>query len=348
VRTSVEILNMEKDLPVGIRWARDVIDRQMQHMARLLEDLMDVSRVSKGRIELRRERLDLCRIVQDAVETSRPLIDQHQHELTIELPTVPLYVDADRVRMAQVFSNLLNNAAKFTQPKGHISLSVEPRDGHAVVTVRDSGMGIPSDKLTSIFEMFSQVQKPEDRSKGGLGIGLALARQLVELHGGTIQGCSEGEGKGSIFVVRLPLLHDHAPPPSPDGRDGAPLSSQLRVLVVDDNHDAADSLAKLLSLTGNDVATAYDGEAAVTKAELFRPDVIFLDLGLPKQNGYQACKRIRELPWGAQATVIAVTGWGQDVDRLRTQTAGFDQHLVKPVDPVTLLQMLANHDKNKL
>jgi PAS domain S-box-containing protein len=329
--------------------ARATMDRQLGHMARLVDDLLDVSRISRGRIELKRERVELASVVYQSVDTCRPLAECANHDVTVSLPPEPIHLDADPVRLAQVFGNLLNNACKYTEAGGRIGLSAELASaGHqppeVVVKVTDSGIGIPPDKLDSIFEMFTQVDRTLERSQGGLGIGLTLAKRLVEMHGGSVQAFSDGAGRGSEFVVRLPVLIDQQRKQrqaQPTGNQ-QPAPSARRVLVVDDNPDSAASLAMLLKLAGNETYTAHDGLEAVQAAETFRPDVVFLDIGLPKLNGRDAARRIREQPWGRNMVLVALTGWGQDEDRRRSQEAGFDHHMVKPVDYADLNKLLAS------
>jgi CheY-like chemotaxis protein len=317
-------------------------------MTRLIDDLMDVSRIRQGRIELRRGHVELAKVVIGAVETSRPLIDENGHELTLTMPPGDVIVDADEVRLTQVFMNLLTNAAKYSERGSRIDLRAQRQGSDVVVTVKDTGIGIPPAKLQAIFEMFSQVEAALSRSRGGLGIGLCLVKQLVEMHGGRIEARSEGPGKGSEFVVRLPVVVEQAAVGRASEGGGAALVSQLRVLVVDDNKDAASSLAMLLKVMGNDVRTAHDGEEAVQSAGAFRPDVVLCDIGLPKKNGYEVARAIREESWGGQMVLIAVTGWGQDEDRRKSEEAGFDRHMVKPVDPHELMRLLAGLDVVKV
>ena len=342
VRNAAQILKLKAPPVPELQWAREVIDRQVRQMTRLIDDLLDVSRVSCGKLELRREAVDLVKIVQDAVETSRPLIEKSTHRMTITVPAQGLIVDADATRLTQVVANLLDNAAKYTDAGGHIELSVERDGDEAVVVVRDNGVGIPTDKLDAIFEMFSQVDDALNRSHGGLGIGLSLVKRLVDMHGGNITAHSAGRGAGSTFSMRLPLATPTRRPSEPvrhdDTMGGA---SSLTILVVDDNPDAAASTTLLLKLMGNRVRVANDGEEAIAVARECQPDVILLDIGLPKLNGYDVCRRLRTEAWAAGTTIIAVTGWGQAEDRRRTQAAGFDHHLVKPVDPAALLSLLA-------
>ena len=318
------------------------MDRQLNQLVRLIDDLLDVSRIASGKLELRKERIELAAVVEAAVETSRPVIEGLRHTLTVEVP-LGIVVDADRIRLAQVFSNLLSNAAKYTQPGGEIRLIASQRDGEAVVRVEDSGVGIPADMLTGVFELFAQVDRSLERSQGGLGIGLTLATRLSEMHGGNIQAESHGEGRGSTFTVRLPavgaLPASSSNPGEAAEKGGA--AARRRVLVADDNEDSALSLAELLELKGNDVQTASNGLEAVERAEVFRPDVIVLDIGMPMLNGYDVARKIREKPWGGDVRLIALTGWGQEEDKRRARESGFDHHLVKPVD-VGALETLLN------
>jgi PAS domain S-box-containing protein len=344
VRNAVQVLRLKGPADPELRWSRDVIDRQVAHLTRLIDDLLDVSRITRNRLELRKEPVELAEVVKGAVETSRPLIEECGHELTLTLPSEPVYVDADLVRLAQVFMNLLTNAAKYTERGGRIWLTAERNGAEVAVRVRDTGVGIPAEKLPRLFEMFFQVDRSLERSQGGLGIGLSLVRRLVELHGGTVKAQSAGLGKGSEFTVRLPVLPGAlAVQPTEESPDERALTAATcrRILVVDDARDNADALAMLLQLAGNEVETAYDGLAAVEAAERWRPDVVLLDIGMPKLNGYDACRRIREQPWGTTIVLVALTGWGQEEDKRRTSEAGFDGHLVKPVDPVALTKMLA-------
>jgi CheY-like chemotaxis protein/two-component sensor histidine kinase len=310
-------------------------------MVRLIDDLLDVSRISRNKMELRRERVSLSDVVNNAVETARPLIDAGGHELTISLPQRPVYLDADLTRLAQVFGNLLTNSAKYTERGGRIWLSAERSGGDVVVSVRGNGIGIPPDSLPDIFDMFSQVNRPIERSTGGLGIGLALVKGLVEMHGGTVTAASEGQGKGSTFTVTLPALAGRPEPlPTPDTARSAPGPAR-RILVVDDSRDGADSLSMLLRLMGNEVRTANDGIEALEAAEAFRPEVILMDVGMPRLNGLDATRRLREEPWGRGVTIIALTGWGQEGDKERSREAGCDGHLVKPFDLADLDRLLS-------
>ena len=347
IRNAVEILNRKGDASTESRWALEVIDRQMEQMPRLVDDLLDVSRITRDKLELRLERVELAGLVRAAVETSRPLLGAGGHRLTVAVPPRPIFVDADPTRLAQALSNLVNNAAKYTPRGGQVTVTLEREEGEAAITVRDTGIGIPEEMLPSIFEMFTQVDRSLERAQGGLGIGLTLAKRLVEMHGGAIAAHSAGPGRGSEFTIRLPIAAE-APRALPRHdlqeervRSGAP----LRILVVDDNRDAAATLALLLELTGHDVRTAHDGLEALAMASEFRPDVVLLDIGLPKLNGYEVARRIRRQPRGQGVVLIAITGWGQEEDKRQSQDAGFDQHIVKPVDPGTLLKLLATFEQ---
>jgi CheY-like chemotaxis protein/two-component sensor histidine kinase len=311
-------------------------------MVRLIDDLLDISRVSRNKMELRKAPIRLTSVIANAVETARPLIEAKGHTLTVTLPPEPLTVNADLTRLAQVFWNLINNSAKYTDPGGHIEVTANRECDQVLVTVRDDGIGIPPEALPTLFTLFTQVNYSLERAQGGLGIGLALAKGIVDLHGGEVAARSAGVGKGTEFTVRLPVSPDHslaegelAPEPV-DGRQ------KRRILIVDDSRDGAACLGMMLSLQGHDTRTAHDGQEAIELAEAFRPEVILLDIGLPRLNGYDACRRIREQPWSKDTFMIAVTGWGQEDDRLRSQEAGFDRHMVKPIDPEALQQLLAD------
>ncbi|MDB5312042.1 MAG: luxQ 2 [Gemmataceae bacterium] len=343
IRNGLEIIKLgDADRP-AVEQARAMMERQLGHLVRLIDDLLDLSRITKGKIDLRRDRIDLAGPVQDAVEACRSLVEERGHHLAVTFPPRPVYVDGDRTRLAQVFANLLNNSARYTPRGGHIKLAVERQGSDVVVTVGDDGAGVPADVLPRVFDMFTQADRSLERSEGGLGIGLALVKGLVELHGGTVSARSDGPGRGSEFGVRLPVLlaRGRGSQPGDGGGDAARPGSVQRILVVDDNQDAAVSLALMLKILGHDSRTAYDGLEAVEAAGAFRPDVVLLDIGLPKLNGYEACRQIRAQPWGERMVLIALTGWGQDEDRSRSKEAGFNFHMVKPVDPATLQKLLA-------
>ena len=337
----MEIINHADGDSKLLQKARGTMDRQLAQMVRLVDDLLDVSRITRDRIELRKSGVELNSILHHAVETCRPLVESSQLKLTLDLPTDPIYLHADAARLIQVFGNLLNNACKYNAPGGHIWLSAVRQGTDVVVAVKDNGVGIPPDMVPSIFQMFTQVDTTLERSQGGLGIGLSLVKRFVEMHGGTIEASSAGVGQGSEFVVRLPvpaeLPLDTQPPDPPAIQDAATCH---RILVVDDNRDSANSLAMLLRLTGNETETAYDGLEALEAAERFRPDVVLLDIGLPKLNGYDVARRMRQESWGHGMTLVALTGWGQAEDRRQSADAGFDYHIVKPVDFNALKKLL--------
>lgn len=341
IRNAVELLRMKGPLPTDKRGPVEVIDRQARALTRLVDDLLDISRITQNRLELRREPASLSAIVEAAVEASRPLIDAGGHNLAVNLPDEPIVLLADVTRVAQVISNLLNNAARYSDQRGHIHVTVQRDDMEAVVTVADEGIGIPAAMLGRVFDMFVQVDRAQERGRGGLGVGLALSRQLVEMHGGTISASSGGPGLGSTFEIRLPIASEVEASVRATGARGDLPTSRLRMLVVDDNRDSVDSLSALLRLMGNDVQMAYDGVEAVHAAHTFRPDVVLLDVGLPLRNGYDAARLIRGEEWGRDMVLIALTGWGQEQDRKRSREAGFDHHLVKPVDPKVLMTLVS-------
>jgi PAS domain S-box-containing protein len=343
LRSSLQILKMPQVDAKTAEETKDIMERQVNHLIRLVDDLLDVSRVMQGKIELRKESVELATVIARAVETAQPLIEAQDHDLEIVLPPEPLLLTADPVRLAQVIGNLLTNAAKYTEPSGHISLSACREDNEVVLRVRDNGIGIAPDMLPQIFELFVQVDHAGSRSQGGLGLGLALVKSLVEMHSGTVEAHSAGLGKGCEFVVRLPLVVK-----GPQGRNeedgeqevGTP-SSGYRLLVVDDNEDAALSLAMLLRLQGHEVRVAHNGASALEVASAFRPALIFLDIGMPAMDGYEVACRMRQIPGLENTVLAALTGWGQQADRHRTLKAGFDYHLVKPLQPEALESLLA-------
>jgi CheY-like chemotaxis protein/two-component sensor histidine kinase len=340
IRNSVQIFRAIGPPTSELQWATEVIDRQVHQLTRLVDDLLDVSRITRGQIELRKERVELAPILNQAVESTRALYKHLSHELTVSLPFQPIDLDADPARLTQVVGNLLNNACKFTDKGGRIWLEAEQEGSQAVIRVRDRGIGIAAEHLPRIFDMFIQVDTSLERSRDGLGIGLTLVRTLVELHGGTVEARSEGLGRGSEFVVRLPVLLEATEPRAAAGVE--PRAASRRIMIVDDNEDGAESLAMMLRLVGHETLTANDGQEAIEAAERFRPDAMLLDIGLPRLNGYEVCRRIREQPWGKQLVLVAVTGWGQEEDLHRSQAAGFDAHLVKPVDRESLGRLLTS------
>lgn len=342
LRNGLEVLKLAGDNAEVAEQAYAMMERQLAQMVRLIDDLLDVSRISRGKIELRKERVDLASIIHDAMETARPLIEQADHALTVNMPAEPAYVEADRIRLGQVFSNLLNNAAKFTERGGHIWLTVERQGGEVVAAVRDSGVGIPVPMLPKLFDLFMQGDRSLEKLQGGLGIGLWLVKRLVEMHGGSIEAKSKGAGMGSEFVVCLPL----APCLSGEDHSGGEIETvshiaRRRILVVDDNEDAAASLAMMLNIMGNETQIAHDGLKALDVAAAFKPDMVLLDIGMPKLNGYDTARRIREQPWGRKVVLIALTGWGQAEDKQRSQEAGFNFHMVKPLELEALEKVLS-------
>jgi len=310
-------------------------------LTRLVDDLMEVSRITTGRVQLRQDRVAMNGIVERAVESARPLIEHHGHELTVSLSPEPIWLDADAARLEQVIVNLLTNAAKYTADGGRIGLTVEQRGDECVLRVKDTGVGIAPELLPKVFDLFTQAERSLDRSQGGLGIGLALVQRLVELHRGRVEAMSV-LGQGSEFVVRLPVVVSPAPKSaSTRTKATAPTGPSLRVLVVDDNVDAAQSLGDLLKAYGHDVRTAHTGPNAVAAASDFNPDVVLLDIGLPELNGYEVARRIRQQPTPKKAVLVAMTGYGQESDRQKSQEAGFDHHLVKPADFGKVQEILA-------
>lgn len=345
IRNSLQILKMSQVDAETARQIRDMMERQVHHLVRLVDDLLDVSRVMRGKIELRREKIELASVVARAVETAQPLLEVQGHRLEIDLPSASLLLDVDSVRLVQVIGNLLTNAAKYSEANGQIRLSARQECGGAVLRVRDNGIGIAPEILPHVFELFVQADHSSTKSHGGLGIGLTLVKNLVEMHDGTVQAYSEGLGKGSEFVVRLPSVPQESQPglARDSARDVAqpPEQSGHRLLVVDDNQDAANSLALLLRLQGHEVRVAFSGLAALEMTKTYTPDVIFLDIGMPGIDGYEAARRIREQPGLAKVTIAALTGWGQQEDRRRTSEAGFDHHFVKPPEPKLIESLLA-------
>lgn len=339
IRNGLEVMRLAGGDMHAVNQARAMMDRQLKHMVRLVDDLLDISRITRQKMELRRDRVLLADVIGAAVETAKPSMEAFQHELEVSLPSGPVFLDADLTRLSQVFSNLLTNSAKYTPPHGRIRLSAEKRAGELIVKVRDNGIGIPHDALTRVFDMFSQVDRSIERNTGGLGIGLSLVKGLVEMHGGTVTAASDGDHCGSEFTVRLPTADGKAAATSDTNRTGH--GPNRRVLVVDDNRDGAASLAMMLKLLGDDVRTAHDGLEGIALAEDFRPEVILMDVGMPRLNGLDATRRIREQPWGQSMHIVALTGWGQDADRELSRQAGCDGHLVKPVNLSDLETLLA-------
>jgi len=342
IRTAAQILGSPRLAPDQLQWAQHVIQRQVGRMALLLDDLLDIARITQGKLELKTERVKLTDVVDSAVEEVRPLLESKNHQLTVALPSEELTLNADPLRLSQILSNLMTNAAKYTDPAGHINLSGGVQNGTLCLSVKDDGIGIAPQALTRIFEMFSQIDGAAARSEGGLGIGLALVKGLLELHGGTIDARSDGLGRGSEFIVLLPLTAATPSEASATDVDVPPVARGRRVMVADDNKDAADSLAMLLELGGHEVRVAHRGRAALELAQTFRPDVAIIDIGMPDLSGYEVAKELRRESWGTGICLIALTGWGQDDDRQRAKDAGFDRHMTKPVEAWALEELLSN------
>jgi signal transduction histidine kinase/CheY-like chemotaxis protein len=343
MRSAARILIAPGLTPPQLKWAQAVIERQISHMAQLLDDLLDVQRITRGKLELKKEVIALNTVVQSAIETAQPLIDAKGHTLTVEIPSENFGVEADPLRLAQIVSNLLTNAAKYTDHGGRILLSAAAEDGTLRISVQDNGIGIPQQDQNAIFEMFTQVDATTDRAEGGLGIGLAFVQGLAALHGGEITVRSDGRGRGSEFIVRLPgAVRQIAVPVNSVPDALAPASAARRILITDDNQDAATSLAMLLEIDGHQVQVAFDGPAALNIAASFQPQVALLDIGMPDMDGYALAQRLRQMPGGEKVYLVAVTGWGQQGDRERSKAAGFNEHLTKPVDPEALTVLLTN------
>ena len=342
IRTAVQLLRLKELTEPHRQRARDVIERQVEHLVNLIDDLLDVSRITRGMITLQLEPVLVGAIVARAVETARPAIDAHKHALELDLPEELISVEGDKTRLVQVIANILHNAAKFMDPGGRIRLSVRREGQYALISIADTGIGIAPDLLPKIFELFTQVHAKSERAQGGLGIGLALVRRLTEMHGGTVTAHSDGAGRGSTFSVRLPVMVTQIAGLVHPKRDTGtiPRVASQRILVADDNRDAAEALSLQLQLAGHDVRTAHDGIEALTVAKTFDPEIVLLDLGMPKMDGYEVARQLRLQPRSRRVTLIALTGWGQQQDRDRTTEAGFDAHLVKPVAEAQLFRAL--------
>ena len=340
IRNAVEILRLSEDRDVRER-ARSMVQRQVQHLTRLVDDLLDVSRITKRKIELKRVAVRVATVVDAAVETARPAIDSVGHNFSVQNAEGETWINVDAVRLAQAIGNLLHNAAKFTPAGGRIALDVERRDGELLVRVTDNGLGIGPEVLPSVFDLFTQGERSLDRSQGGLGIGLSLVKGLVEMHGGRVSAQSGGPGKGSTFVIALPLSQIETAPPRPEVEQPSAVASALHILLVEDNLDAAESMTLLLRAKGHDVTVVHDGHDALATARGMSPDVILLDIGLPGMDGFQLAAALRAMPETSRSHLIAVSGYGQEKDRVRSAQAGFDLHLVKPVDPDRLVQAIS-------
>ncbi|MGH8227020.1 MAG: hybrid sensor histidine kinase/response regulator [Steroidobacteraceae bacterium] len=343
IRSAAQIMRLAEDDHAASSAARAIIERQLKHLVRLIDNLVDVSRITRGKLELRKERVELATVLEIAVEINRPLLESKQQHVLIDLPREPLLIDADTTRIAQVFANLLNNSAKYSDAWTQIEIRGTRDGSHAVITVDDQGAGIEPERLERIFDLYTRTDRPAALPHDGLGVGLTLVKRLVELHGGTVSAHSEGSGRGSSFSVRLELLEASRPEGAapPMASKAGRTALRARILVVDDNHDAAQSLALLLGMDGHEVRTAGDGLEALEVAEEFRPQVALLDIGMPKLDGYETARRLRARPWAAGMLLFALTGWGLEEDRERARQAGFDRHLVKPVDPEALTQLLS-------
>jgi signal transduction histidine kinase/ActR/RegA family two-component response regulator len=339
----LQVIRLAQGDPGAVARARTMMERQLSHLVRLVDDLLDVSRISRNKMELRRSRLLLSDVVNSAIETTRPLIEAAAHTLTVSVPPEPIHLDGDLTRLSQVFSNLLANSAKYTDPHGQIFLDVIRRPGNVIISVRDTGIGIAADQLDMVFGMFSQVDPRVERSRGGLGIGLALVEGLVRMHGGSVTAQSPGPGRGSTFSVTLPVIETNAATQRAEPSESSSTAhKRRRILVVDDNLDAATSMTMMLEFLGNEVCTAHDGHQAIERAEHDQPDVVLMDVGMPRLDGYEATRRIRSQPWGRDIIIIALTGWGQDDDRARSHEAGCNGHLTKPVSLPELESLLEN------
>ena len=343
LRNGLQLIKIAKDDRELIDRTRHMMDLQLEQMVRLIDDLLDVGRISNDRIALNKQATSLDAVIRQAIETSNPLMLSQQHSLTVELPPNELPLHADAVRLTQVFANLLNNAAKYTPAHGHITVKAEEHEGSAIVRVIDNGIGIPEELLPQVFDMFMRVDTSLERAQGGLGIGLSLVKRLVEMHEGSVEAVSRGPGRGSEFVVRLPLAKGRAAVAEVDASEtsAVPAPERHRILVVDDNQDAAATLALLLGLMGHETRTANDGIEALEVTDEFHPDVALLDIGMPRLNGYDTARRLRQDSWGREMLLVALSGWGQDADRLKSSKAGFDMHLVKPVDVSEIQRLLA-------
>jgi signal transduction histidine kinase len=347
ILNAVQLMRKKPMADPQLAWSRDVIERQLGHLTRLVDDLLDVSRITRGKINLTREPVDVGSLVARAVETVQPMITERGHQLRVEVPREPIRVNGDALRLIQALGNVLANAAKYTERAGQISLIVQQVNETVEIRIRDTGIGIPAALLQRIFDMFTQLRSETGRSQSGLGIGLALVRKLLEMHGGTVTASSEGVGLGSEFLITLPVSPDETASMSAVGQDkvngaGANTATRVRrrILVADDNSDALESLATLLELGGHEVFSASNGALALESAERHLPDVALLDIGMPKLDGYEVARRIRAQPWGRRITLVALTGWGQESDRRRSGEAGFDSHLVKPLDLDKLTELL--------
>lgn len=343
IRNALQVMHLAGTDAAIVEQSRRMMERQVGQMVRLIDDLLDVSRISTGKLTLRKERIELVTVINNAVDTARPVIEAAGHQLSIDLPVHPVYLEADAMRLAQVFSNLLNNSAKYTNRGGHIWLSAVCRDDELIVTIKDNGIGIPPEALSSVFEMFTQLDPSRSQAQGGLGIGLMLVKQLLGMHGGSISAHSEGIGKGAEFTLRMPTMATTTTSQKENMEEDklGVSTGGCRILIADDNADAADSMGMMLRIMGNDVRIVYNGLEAIEEAAKFHPDVALLDIGMPQLNGYETARRLREYPWSKNLILIALTGWGQEDDKRKAAEAGFHQHFTKPVNPTELIKLIS-------
>jgi signal transduction histidine kinase/ActR/RegA family two-component response regulator len=345
IRAAVELMHLEGTPAATLAHARDVVERQVEYLSRLIEDLVDLSRLTRDQLVLRMTPVALEAVVGAAVETSRPIVEERRHRLIVELPGSAVWLHADLPRLAQALSNIIINAAKYTPPGGDIAIRARAEGGRVAIVVRDTGIGIAADMLPRVFDMFVQDRRAGGAT-GGIGMGLTLSKRLVRMHGGTIEAESDGPGRGSIFRMELPVINRPAATPSEPARPLGAARRVHRVLVVDDNADPAEMIVAMLDVWGQETAIAFDGASALVEGDRLRPDIVLLDIGLPQMDGYETARRIRARPWGADALLVAVTGWGQPDDRERTRAAGFDRHLVKPVAPAALEALLVERERD--
>jgi signal transduction histidine kinase len=347
IYNAVQLMRNAQLPPAQLVWAREVIERQVGHLTKLVDDLLDVSRITRGKINVVRETIELATVVERAVETVQPMLVRQRHELIVNVQSEPLLLDGDLTRLTQIVGNILSNAIKYTDDGGRIELSAGSIGESVEIRVRDNGIGIEPEVLPLVFDLFAQASQLNGRSQTGLGIGLALAKRLAEMHGGDVQAASDGPGRGSEFIVRLPRKKNDgvaAAAPAQDPQPSEPMMSTAarRILLADDNRDALETLARLLQLGGHEIHKAVDGVQALEAADRVRPDLVLLDIGMPGMDGYEVARRIRSQPWGRAATLVALSGWGQESDRKRSREAGFDSHCIKPLDPQRLSMLLAS------
>jgi signal transduction histidine kinase len=340
ILNAVQLMRNPQLAPTQLTWAREIIERQLGHLTKLVDDLLDVSRITRGKINVNRESIELATVIARAVETVEPMLSRQRHELVVNVEPEPIYIDGDLTRLTQIVGNILSNAIKYTDAGGRIELSAGSLGEQIEIRVRDNGIGIEPALLPDVFDLFTQSSQLNGRGQTGLGIGLALARRLVEMHGGTVHANSDGQGKGSEFIVRLPRHRSAAAAPRPAAEPAPVATVPRRILLADDNRDALESLAQLLELGGHEIHKAGDGVQALEAANRVRPELVLLDIGMPGMDGYEVARHIRSQPWGRATTLIALTGWGQETDRMRSREAGFDSHCIKPLDLQRLYSLL--------